>query len=112
MNHAAHGRHSRPPFLLKKSEQDNGFAPTTAYANNINGSHETSETLKYLVQDTAVDWKSAANQAEAVENLTMSNKNLAQQFQQAQTQLQQVITQFQTLNTSVRSHTPAVPATM
>ena len=42
----------------------------------------------------------------------MSRKNLEQQLQQSQTQLKQVLTKFQTLNTGVRLHTPAVPATM
>ena len=95
----------------QKSEQDNGFPPTSAYANNVNGSHETSETLNHLTLATAVDRKSPANKSEAVENLTISNQNLAQKLQQAQTQLQKFLTQFQTLNTSVRAHMTTVPAT-
>ena len=95
----------------KEIERYNGFSPTSVYANNANGSHETAEALNYLAQATFADRQASANQSEAVANLTMSNQNLARQLQQAQTQLQQVLTQFQTLNTSVRSHTPAVPST-
>ena len=95
----------------QKSEQDTGFTPASAYANNVNGIHETAEELNHLAQATAADQQAAVNQSEAVANLTMSNQNLAQKLQQAQTQLQQVLTQFQRLNTSVREHTPAVPAT-
>ena len=62
----------------QKSEQDNGFAPTSAYANNVNRSHETAEALNHITQATAADRQAAVNQAEAVENLTMSNQNLAQ----------------------------------
>ena len=68
----------------QKIERDNGFSPTSAYSNNVNGIHETAKTLSYLSQDIAVDRKASANQAEAVSNLTMSNQNLAQQLQQAQ----------------------------
>ena len=99
------------PSFWEKSEQDNSFAPTSAYANNVNRSHETAKALNHIAQAIAADRKAAVNQGEAVSNLTMSNQNMAQQFQQAQTQLQQVLTQFQTLNTSVQLHTYAVPAT-
>ena len=56
----------------QKSERDTGFSPTSAYANNVNGSHETVEAINHLVQATAADRQEATNQAEEVENLTMS----------------------------------------
>ena len=93
----------------QKSERDNGFAPTSTYANNANGNQETAEALNHLAQATAADRQASANQAEAVANLTMSNQNLAQQLQQAQTQLQQMLAQFQTLSTTVQAINPTTP---
>ena len=43
------------------SEQDNGFEPTSAYANNVNRSHETAEALNHLAQATAADRQAAVN---------------------------------------------------
>ena len=65
----------------QKSEQENGFAPTSAYVNNVNGSHETAKVLNHIAQATAADRQAAANQAESVANLTMSNQNLEQHLQ-------------------------------
>ena len=74
----------------QKHERDNGVAPANAYAQSTNA-HTTNDALNNLAAATAADRQAAANQAEAVANLTVSNKNLAQQLQQAQQQLQNMM---------------------
>ena len=71
----------------QKSERDNGVAPASAYANNAHGGAAV-EALNNLSDVTAADRQAAANQAEAVANLTGSNQQLAHQLQQAQQQIQ------------------------
>ena len=67
----------------QKNERDNGVAPANAYALSANN-NTTTDALNNLAAATAADSQAAANQAEAVANLTVSNQNLAQQLQQAQ----------------------------
>ena len=74
----------------QKHERDNGVAPANAYAQYANA-HTTNDALNNLAAATAADRQAAANQAEAVANLTVSNQNLAQQLQQAQQQLQNMM---------------------
>ena len=64
--------------LLKeqKNERDNGVAPANAYANSANTNTAT-DALNNLAAATATDCQAAAKQAEAVANLTVSNKQLA-----------------------------------
>ena len=64
----------------QKLERDNGVAPANAYAQSANA-HTTNNALNNLAAATAADRQAAANQAEAVANLTVSNQNLAQQLQ-------------------------------
>ena len=64
--------------------------PSNAYAQSANA-HTTNDALNNLAAATAADRQAAANQAEAVANLTVSNQNLAQQLQQAQQQLQNMM---------------------
>ena len=66
------------------------MAPANAYAQSANA-HTTNDALNNLAAATAADCQAAANQAEAVANLTVSNQNLAQQLQQAQQQLQNMM---------------------
>ena len=66
------------------------LAPANADAQSANA-HTTNDALNNLAAATAADRQAAANQAEAVANLTVSNQNLAQQLQQAQQQLQNMM---------------------
>ena len=66
------------------------MAPANAYAQSANA-HTTNDALNNLAAATAADRQAAANQAEAVANLTVSNQNLAQHLQQAQQQLQNMM---------------------
>ena len=67
----------------QKSERGNGVAPASVYTNN---SHRgaAAEALNNLAAATAADLQAAANQAEAVANLSGPNQQLAHQLQQAQ----------------------------
>ena len=64
--------------LLKeqKNERDNGVTPANAYAHSANN-NTPHDALNNLAAATAADRQAAANQAEAVANLTVSNQNLA-----------------------------------
>ena len=75
----------------QKNERDNGVAPANAYAHSANN-NTTTDALNNLSAATDADRQAAANQAEAVANLTVSNQNLAQKLQQAQQQLQNMMT--------------------
>ena len=66
-----------------KNERDNGVAPANAYANSSNTNTAT-DALNNLAAATAEDRQAAANQAEAVVNVTVSNQNIAQQLQLSQ----------------------------
>ena len=74
----------------QKIERDNGVAPASAYANNAHGG-AAAEALNNLSAATAADRQAAANQAEAVANLSGANQKLANQLQQYQKQIQQMM---------------------
>ena len=60
----------------QKNERDNEVAPANAYAQSANA-HTTNDALNNLAAATATDRQAAANQAEAVANLTVSNQSLS-----------------------------------
>ena len=60
----------------QKNEIDNGLAPVNVYAHSANTNTAT-DALNNLAAATTADCQAAANQAEAVANLTVSNQNLA-----------------------------------
>ena len=74
----------------QKSERDNGVAPASAYANNTHGGAAV-EALNNLAAATPANRQAAANQAEAVENFSGANQQLANQLQQAQQQIQKMM---------------------
>ena len=76
------------------------MAPENAYAQSANA-HTTNDPLNNLAAATAADRQAAANQAEAVTNLTVSNQNLAQQLQQAQQQLQNMMSTMHSPTTAL-----------
>ena len=60
----------------RKNERDNGVAPANAYAHSANTNTAT-DALNNLAAAIAADPQAAANQVEAVANLTVSNQNIA-----------------------------------
>ena len=92
----------------QKNERDDGLAPANAYTQSENA-HTTNDALNNLAAATAADRQEAANQAEAVANLTVSNQNLAQQLQQAQQQLQNMMTTMHSPTTAPGGGYRALP---
>ena len=90
----------------QKRECENGVAPASAYANNALGG-AAAEALNNLAAATSADHQAAANQAEAVENLAVSNQQLAHQLQQAQKQIQKMMENLHLPGTApARSYQP------
>ena len=93
----------------KKKERDNGVAPASAYANNAHGG-AAAEALNNLAAATAADRQAAANQAEAVANMSGTNQQLAHHLHQAQQQIQKMMANLHIPGTApTRSYHPPPP---